>query len=88
MVNTGVGELVSAKNGILPGDFRTDFEANYTLTVEVANFEKNMQFILYLPAEIDFGAADPICLGLSGVDNEVLRCDTNREEKSLQEEKR
>ena len=83
MVNTVVGKLEEKKNGILPGDFRTDFEANYTLTVEVANFEKNMQFILYLPPEIDFGAADPICLGLSGVDNEVLRCNTNRAEKSL-----
>jgi len=40
--NDAVGELSSYKNGILPGDFRTDFEANYTLTVNVGNFEKNM----------------------------------------------
>ena len=27
------GALSDQKNGLLPSDFRTDFEANYTLTV-------------------------------------------------------
>ena len=59
MVNNETGSLSSVKNGIIPGDFRTDFETNYTLTVTMANFEKNMQFVLNLPEEIDFGDADP-----------------------------
>ena len=42
MQNTELGDLDAKKNGIIPSDFRTDFEANYTLTVEVGNFEKNM----------------------------------------------
>jgi hypothetical protein len=40
--NNEVGALSTYANGILPSDFRTDFEANYTLTVNVGNFEKNM----------------------------------------------
>ena len=83
MQNTELGDLSATKNGIIPSDFRTDFEANYTLTVEVSNFEKNMQVIMYLPGEIDFGDADPYCTGLSGTDNKVLRCDTNRSAKTL-----
>ena len=83
MANDEVGELSPVRNGIIPGDFRTDFEANYTLTVQVANFEKNMRFTLQLPEEIDFGDEDPYCTGLSGVDNDVLRCDTDREAKTL-----
>lgn len=83
MQNTETGELSTIKNGILPGDFRTDFEANYTLTVQVENFEKNMRFTLNLPEEIDFGDEDPVCLGLSGVDNDVLRCEADREAKTL-----
>ncbi len=31
--NTEMGELSGIKNGILPGDWRSDFEANYTLTI-------------------------------------------------------
>ena len=47
------------------------------------NFEKNMYFTLSLPAEIDFGDEDPYCTGLSGVDNDVLRCDADRDAKTL-----
>lgn len=42
MQNDETGLLSNIKNGIIPGDFRTDFEANYTFTVQVENFEKNM----------------------------------------------
>ena len=59
MTNNEVGRLDPAKNGILPGDFRTDFVSNYTLTIQVENFENNMQLTLYLPEEIDFDEADP-----------------------------
>lgn len=83
MANTETGALDATKNGILPSDFRTDFEANYTLTVEVGNFEKNMAFTVFLPAEIDFGDENPYCTGLSGTDNKVLRCDTDRSAKAL-----
>ena len=83
MQNDEWGALSLFKNGIIPGDFRTDFEANYTLTVQVENFEKNMAFTLTLPEEINFGEADPYCTGLSGTDNDVLRCDTDRATKTL-----
>ena len=83
MVNTEAGELDTILNGILPGDFRTDFEANYTLTVEFAQFEKSMYFILYLPPEIDFGEENPACTTLSGVDVPVLTCSADRTAKSL-----
>ena len=83
MVNNVTGALSGIKNGIIPGDFRTDFEANYTFTIEVENFEKNMQFTLTLPDEIDFGDEDPYCTGISGVDNDVLRCEADREAKTL-----
>lgn len=33
MKNEVRGILSDTKNGIIPDDFRTDFEANYTLTV-------------------------------------------------------
>ena len=33
MQNEVRGILSDTKNGIIPDDFRTDFEANYTLTV-------------------------------------------------------
>lgn len=33
MVNQKVGSLDANKNGIIPGDFRTDFASNYTLTI-------------------------------------------------------
>ena len=59
MTNNEVGKLDPAKNGILPGDFRTDFVSNYTLTIQVENFENNMQVTLFLPDEIDFDEADP-----------------------------
>lgn len=42
-----------------------------------------MAFTLHLPAEIDFGDEDPYCTGLSGTDNKVLRCDTDRAAKTL-----
>ena len=42
-----------------------------------------MYFTLTLPAEIDFGDEDPYCTGLSGVDNDVLRCDADRDAKTL-----
>lgn len=42
MQNDVMGVMSTIKNGIIPGDFRTDFEANYTFTVHVENFEKNM----------------------------------------------
>ena len=83
MVNNETSSLNSLKNGIIPGDFRTDFETNYTLTVAVENFEKNMQFKLNLPEEIDFGDENPACYGLAGTDNEVLNCETDRELKTL-----
>ena len=83
MVNNETGSLSPTKNGIIPGDFRTEFETNYTLTVTMANFEKNMQFVLKLPDEIDFGDENPQCIGLAGTDNEVLNCDTDRELKTL-----
>ena len=83
MQNTELGDLSATKNGIVPSDFRTDYEANYTLTVEVANFEKNMQFILYLPGEIDFGDENPYCTGLAGTDNKVLKCEADRGAKTL-----
>mgnify|MGYP006975448566 FL=1 len=70
MQNTEMADLSPIKNGIIPGDFRTDFEANYTLTLEVENFEKNMAFTLYLPEEIEFGDADPLCTGISGLDSD------------------
>ena len=83
MVNNETGSLSTIKNGIIPGDFRADFEANYTLTVTMHNFEKNMQFVLELPPEIDFGDENPQCIGLAGTDNEVLNCETDRDLKSL-----
>lgn len=70
MQNTEMADLSPIKNGIIPGDFRTDFEADYTLTLEVENFEKNMAFTLHLPEEIDFGDADPLCTGVSGLDTD------------------
>jgi len=66
--NDVMGDLASSNNGIIPGSFKTDFEANYTLTVEMQNFEKNMVFVLYLPNEIDFGDEDPFCESLSGIE--------------------
>lgn len=33
MVNDEVNILDFSKNGIIPGDFRTDFASNYTLTI-------------------------------------------------------
>ena len=83
MTNNVVGKLDPTKNGILPGDFRTDFASNYTLTIQVENFENNMHFTLFLPEEIDFDEADPVCIGLSGTDTDTLRCDTSRSTKSL-----
>ena len=83
MQNNEMGVLSGIKNGIIPGDFRTDFESNYTLTVNLDNFEKNMRVILTLPEEIDFGDEDPYCTGISGVDNDVLRCEADREAKTI-----
>ena len=68
LTNDAMGDLNPNNNGIIPGSFKTDFEANYTLTVEMENFEKNMVFVLYLPDEIDFGDEDPICESLSGIE--------------------
>ena len=78
-----MGALSDVKNGILPGDWRSDFEANYTLTVQVENFEKNMIFVLTLPEEINFGDDDPYCTGLKGTNNDVLNCVADRDAKTL-----
>lgn len=59
MANLEVGRLDPAKNGVLPADFRTDFAAAYTLTLQVSNFETNMVFTLFLPDEINFTEDDP-----------------------------
>ena len=83
MTNNKVGLLDPSKNGVLPNDFRTDFATGYTLTVQVENFETNMVFTVFLPDQINFTDDDPQCLGISGLDNGVLRCETNRSSKSL-----
>jgi len=82
LVNTEMGKLDANKNGLVPGDFRTDFETNYTMSIELANFEKSMVLTLYLPKEIDFGDENPVCTGLTG-NNDVLKCDTDRKAKTL-----
>ena len=81
--NDTPGQLDALQNGILPGDFRTDFEANYTLTVNLNNFEKNMRIIMSLPEQISFGDEDPECTGLSGTSNAELICRADRTEKTL-----
>jgi len=83
ITNKKVGLLDPKKNGIIPTDFRTDFPSPYLLTLQVANFETNMVFTLFLPDQINFVEEDPQCFGISGTDNEVLMCDTNRSAKSL-----
>ena len=83
LANNETALLVSEKNGIVPGDFRTEFMANYTLTVTVNNFEKAMKIVLHLPEEIDFGEEDPTCTGLSGVDNPSIICIADRAAKTL-----
>ena len=83
MANTEVGKLDPAKNGVLPSDFRTDFASPYTLTFQVSNFETNMVFTLFLPDEITFTEDDPQCFGVSGTDEDVLRCETQRSTRSL-----
>lgn len=49
----------------------------------MANFEINMVITLHLPEEINFTEEDPYCLGLSGVDKDILRCDTDRTARTL-----
>lgn len=83
MQNNEWGPLSLFKNGIIPGDFRTDFESNYTLSVNMENFEKNMAFTLTLPDQINFATDDPYCTGLSGTDNDVLKCETDRAAKTI-----
>ena len=83
MQNTEPGELDTYLNGIIPWDFRTDFESKYNLTVEFNQFEKSMYFILYLPDEIDFGEENPLCSVISGLDQDELTCTADRVAKSL-----
>mmetsp|Transcript_36595 Transcript_36595/g.48051 ORF Transcript_36595/g.48051 Transcript_36595/m.48051 type:complete len:153 (+) Transcript_36595:332-790(+) len=82
MENTKSGELNPTLNGMVPDDFRSDFETNYTLSIQVENYEKNMAFTLALPEEIDFGDEDPVCSGLTGSTG-MLVCEANRKKKSL-----
>jgi len=67
---------------LVPDDFRSDFETNYTLSIQVFNFEKNMAFTLKLPKEIDFGDEDPTCSGLTGSSG-TLVCEIDRKKKTL-----
>lgn len=83
ITNKKVGLLDKNLNGILPTDFRTDFPSPYTLTLQFSSFETDMAFTLYLPEEINFTEDNPSCYGISGTDNEVLRCDINRVAKSI-----
>ena len=85
MVNTKLGTIDATKNGIIPKDFRTDSESAYTLTVDFDNFEQNMIFTVLLPPEVDLGVDDAFCTGVSGINiiNDVLRCSTDRTEKSI-----
>lgn len=82
MQNTDLGALAPTSNGLVPDDFRQDFETNYTATIKVENFEKNMKFTLKLPKEIDFGAEDPKCTGLTGTSGPLI-CEINRTAKTL-----
>ena len=82
MVNTSPGLLKDTENGLVPDDFRSDFETNYTLSIQVNNFEKNMAFTLALPDEIDFGDEDPKCSGLTG-SRGALVCEVNRRKKTI-----
>ena len=50
----------------MPSDFRSDFQTNYTLSIKVENYEKNMAFTVAIPTEINFGGNDPQCSGLTG----------------------
>lgn len=38
VTNTLPGDLLQFKNGLNPSDFRTNFEANYTLEVSPVNY--------------------------------------------------
>ena len=51
--------------------------------MQVENYEQNMQFILALPAEINFASTDPICIGLSGTEQGQLKCGVDRTAKTL-----
>ena len=39
IINNVPGNLSQYQNGLLPGDFRSSFETNYTLEVYLENYE-------------------------------------------------
>ena len=83
ITNTEPGELSRYRNGLLPGDFRSSFETNYTLSVYVANYKQNMNIILTLPPEVAFATDTLSCEGLAGTDSANVTCLEDRENRRI-----
>ena len=80
--NMELGTLSATLNGLIPGDFRSDFQTNYTLSLKAENYEKNMAFTVVLPPEITFGENNPACSGITGSSGSIA-CETDRSKKTL-----
>jgi hypothetical protein len=83
IINNVPGDLSQYQNGLLPGDFRSSFETNYTLEVYLENYEQNMNIILTLPPEISFATDTIVCEGLQGTDSKNVTCLEDRENKQI-----
>ena len=85
IVNTEPGELSPYKNGLLPDEFQANYETNYTLEVYFVNYKQNLDILLTLPEEINFGTDAVYCEGLAGTDRngENITCIEDREAKTI-----
>ena len=83
VTNTIAGELSQFKNGLLPSEFKQNFNSNYTFEVSPVNYAQNMFIVLTLPKEIFFGSSNVNCYGLAGTDTENVTCSTDTRKKQI-----